>query len=287
MKILLRILPYLASILAGMLFYWISLCQTDNLSSLLVNIASAFIAIPFIYLIYELSKSYSNRKINSEIYDYAKIKIDKNIIDLTRQIMILVYPYYYTNTSIRDIKRFLTISFTDLCQQLAKSKLVGFQIFKSYSEIYKNLEKIFDSPFILKRLTDQQIISLIKLIKSIRSLEGVIVNVDDLFIITDEIDDGLEIYSSSNKDYPDSCLLLEEKSDKESKVIDSGDIISFKKKYLLNICKINEKYLEPFTKEIFDIIININKWLSITNNEFSVDTKRFKYSFKEDKWIFR
>ena len=287
MKILLKILPYFASLLTGIIFYWISLCQTDNLSSLLVNIASAFIAIPFLYFIYELSKSYSNRKINSEIYDYAKIKIDKNIISLARQIMTLVYPYYYTNTSLRDIKRFLSISLTDLSKQLSKSKFIGFQLFKSYSEIYRNIEKIFDSPFILNRLSDQQIISLIKLIKSIRSLEDVIVNVDDLFIVTDEIEDSLEIYSSSNKDYPNSCLLLEKKSEKESKAIDSGDIIIFKKKYLLNICKMNEKYLEPFSKEIFDILLNINKWLSITKNEFAVDTKRFKYSFKEDKWIFR
>jgi len=287
MKIFLKILPYFTSLLTGIIFYWISLSQTDNFSWLLVNIASAFIAIPFLYFIYELSKSYSNRKINSEIYDYAKIQIDGNIISLASQIMLLVYPYYHTNTSKRDIKRFLSISLADLSQQLLKSKFIGFQLFKSYSVIYRNIEKIFDSPFILNRLSDQQIISLIKLIKSIRSLENVIANVDDLFIISDEIDNGLEIYNSSNKDYPNSCLLLEKKSDKESKAIDSGDIIVFKKKYLLNVCKMNEKYLGPFSEEIFDVLLNINKWLSITKNELTVDTKRFKYSFKENKWIFR
>lgn len=286
MKIVLKTLPYLASFLTGIFFYWLSLYRTDNLSSLLINIASAFIAIPFLYFIYELSKSYSHRKINSEIYDYAKKKIDKDIISLAKQIMILIYPYYYTNTSIRDITRLLSISLNDLSEQLSRNKFVGFQIFKNYSEIYRNIERVFDSPFILNRLSEQQITSVIKLIKSLHSLEDVIVNVPDLFIITEETDDRFEILGGSNKDYPNSYLLLEKKNDKESKVIDWGGIISFKKKYLLNICRMNTKYLEPFSNEVFDILLNINKWLSLTGNEFVIDTKRFKFSFKENKWTY-
>lgn len=287
----LKIWPYLTSFIAGILFYLYSLGQVNSYSNLLINIAATFFVIPLLYFIYELSKNYSQRKLNVEIFDYAKMRVDKYILSLVIQIIKLIYPYGYQHTSLKNINHFLSISSENLSKQLSKNNIIGFQVFKDFSDVQKNIEKILENPFIINRLIDGQIISIIELLKSIRSLESVIMNVDDLYIVTNDKGKDLELdfgsnISKNNKEFPDRHLLLQKINDKEYKVLDFADIIPFKKNVLLNICKLNEKYLEPFSKEIYDVISNVNNWLNLTNQEFVVDTKHFKFSYKDEKWEF-
>jgi len=55
-QILLKIWPYALCVLAGLIFFLTSIQLTDNFKGLILNIAAAFFAIPFLYLISLLSQ---------------------------------------------------------------------------------------------------------------------------------------------------------------------------------------------------------------------------------------
>jgi len=52
-KVALKILPYLASISTGLIFYLIAIKLQGNTRGLFVNISAAFFAIPLIYFFYQ------------------------------------------------------------------------------------------------------------------------------------------------------------------------------------------------------------------------------------------
>ena len=55
-KLLLRIAPYSACLIAGLVLYVIGTKLAEDLKALVLNIAAAFVAIPLLYLIYDVTQ---------------------------------------------------------------------------------------------------------------------------------------------------------------------------------------------------------------------------------------
>jgi hypothetical protein len=184
-KLLLRIAPYCTCLIAGLVLYVMGTKLAEDLKALLLNVAAAFVAIPFLYLIYELTQKASQKKLNKELFDYAKMQIDREILSIINQLAKIVYSYEARDFSYSGILSFLSTKKDQFKNILEKSEYLGFQVFKNWSISQKNMNAILQNPFILQRLDNDQSISLVMLLKEISAFEAVLKQVTDLYLVTD------------------------------------------------------------------------------------------------------
>ncbi len=280
-RILLIIAPYSACLIAGLALYAIGIKLAEDLKALVLNIAAAFLAIPFLYLIYELTQKASQKKLNKELFDYAKMQIDREILSIINQLTKIIHPYEARNFSCDGISSFLSTEKDKFRDILEKSEYLGFQVFKNWSISQKNLSSILQNPFILQRLDNEQSMSVVMLLKKISLFETMLKEVGDLYLVTDvkahgfRVQAGREI-SERNLEYPDRYLLLRHLKDDDYLVADFGDFAPYQLNNLLKVCKVNGKYLENYANSIYGIVFRINQWLKSTGNEFVIDTSMFR-----------
>jgi len=277
---LLRALPYLASILAGLLFWFIGLRLGQDIRSLFIAVAAAFFAIPLIYLFYQRAYNLSQKRLNKEVFDYAKMQIDRDILSIINQLQKMVYPLQEKDFSPAGVSRFLALGRNDLKEILSKNEYLGFQVFKKWEVSEQNLHNTLENSYMLKSLENEQIISIISIIKSLRYLES-IQKYDEAYIRTGQkaasyrIVAGREL-SEENIQFPDRYLLLKDLDDNKFLVADFGDFALYDEDQLLQVFVISQKLLEIYSIAIFDLITEINVWLDLTGEEFIVNTKMFR-----------
>jgi hypothetical protein len=279
-KILLKTLPYLAAIITGGLFYFLATFLDAKLHDLLINIAAAFFAIPLLYFFYETAKSFSHNKLNKEIFDYAKMLVDRELLFVLNQLQKIVYTLEEKDFSNEAVNNFLSLKKEKLENQLRNNKYLGFQVFKHWEISEKALHELLKNPFILEKMKDEQIIAMISVLKSLRALET-IQRIDELYIETEETAKGYKVQSgidmnSENKKFPDRHILLKHLVEDKFVVYDFGDIPKYNLEKCLKYYKINNKLLNYYTEVIFDLLNDINSWLDVAGLEFVIDTKMFR-----------
>lgn len=279
-SIFLKSLPYLAAIITGGFFYLLANELNSVYYDLLINISATFIAIPFLYLFYETTKSFSTKKLNREIFDYAKMQIDREIMSTLNQLQKMIYTLDEKTFTTKSITNLLSMSEKEIKNEAEKNKYLGFQIFKNWEMNEDTLHEVLKNPFILEKLENKQVISIIKMLKSIRNIEY-IQKIDGLYLDTNEktedyiIQNGIEL--NSKTPFPQRYLLLKLLEKDKFIVWDFGDIPKYNIEKCLNYYKINSEMLDVYSKAIFELLETINFWLESTENEFIVDTKSFKF----------
>lgn len=283
-KVLLKSLPYLAAIFTGGIFYFLANKMAPNYYDLLINISAAFFAIPLLYLFYETAKSFSHKQLNREIFDYAKMQIDRELLSILNQLQKIVYALDKKDFSNNEINKFLSYQKNEIDSQIKQNKYLGFQIFKNWEISERGLHEILKNPFVLEKLEDKQIISIITILKSLRYLEFV-QKIDALYIDTKETAQGYKIQSGTeinpeNNKFPNRNLLLKRLDEDKFIVCDFGDIPKNNLEKCLNYYEINPKLLEAYSAAIFELLKDINDWLDVTGKEFVIDTKMFRMQSK-------
>lgn len=279
-KILLRLLPYLAAISTGGFFYFLATFLNVKFYDLLINIAAAFFAIPLLYFFYEKSKSFSHKRLNKEIFDYAKMQTDRELLSILNQLQKIVYTLEEKDFSSKAISNFLSLKKEEIENLFKNNKYLGFQVFKHWEVSEKGLHELLKNPFILEKMEDEQIISIIAVLKSLRVLET-IQRIDSLYVETKEVAKGYKVQGGidinlENKKLPDRYMLLKYSAKNKFVVYDFGDIPKYNLEKCLKYYKINNKLLNFYAKVILDLINNINNWLKATGLEFIIDTEMFK-----------
>lgn len=287
-RIALKALPYIIAFILSFLLFFVGIRLDDNLKSVFLSIAATFFGIPLIYLFYQTILNFSNRRLNEELYDYAKMQIDSEVLSVTSQLQKMVYKLEEKDLSQSGISKFLSLTKDNIIELLNRNEYLGFQIFKHWETAEKRLHEIIRDPYILTRLENEQIISLLEIMKDLRQIES-IQKVDDLYNSMDRImksykvTSGLEI-SHKNINFPDRYLLLKKISGNKSVVMDFGDFHPYNVESLLGVFRINRKYLDIYCFAIFDLIKDINIWLDLTGKEFLIDTKQFRPALKNVKY---
>ena len=129
-------------------------------------------------------------------------------------------------------------------------------------------------------MNDDQVIAIIKMLKSLRQIEF-IHNNKNLYVNLKEKATGFKIVGGTemnkcNIDYPDRYMLLRTLENDTYIVEDFGD---FPKSYLeqcLYYFKVNSAMTEVYADIIFDFINDAVHWLTISGNEILMDLKTFK-----------
>ena len=274
-------LPYIVCLIASISFFFFGNTFDSDIKSLVHGIAGSFLAIPILYLIYELSKDFSGRRLNRKLFDYAKMQIDRDVLSIINQLMKFVLTYDQVSLSPENLQHFLSQTKSEIRQRLKKTEYLGFQVLKNWSITERNITRILESPFILKQLDNDQIISIVDLLSEIRAFEFMPKNVKDLYISTGKNVKGYEIESGRdlnerNIEYPDRYLLLKALGNSKFLVVDFGDFAAHQTQKLLHIYKINEKYTEHMAHAIFEFLSSIKLWIELTGSEFLIDTKMFR-----------
>jgi hypothetical protein len=145
----------------------------------------------------------------------------------------------------------------------------------------KNIQKTLESPFILGKLNDEQIISLILILKLLRSLELVHDYGIEMFALNQTNTVGYRVVrgtdiNEKNIEYPDRFLLLKDKGDEKFITVDFGDFEPLQVTNLLNSYRIKDKFAQEYAESIYKILQEIKTWLNLTGNEFLLDTKAIR-----------
>jgi hypothetical protein len=284
-KKLLKLLPYFAAVLTGEIFYFLSFLIDGIFYDLLINISAAFFAIPLLYFFYETARSFSHKKLNKELFDYAKMQVDRELLSIINQLQKIVLTLEEKDLSSEAVNQFISLKKEDLIIKFKDNKYLGFQIFKHWELSEKGLHDLLKNPFILTKMEDEQIISIIGVLKNLRDLEE-IQEINNLYIETEEVSEQFEIkngseINSENKKFPDRYILLKHLSNEKSIVYDFGDIPKYNLEKCLKYYKVNNKIIPPYAEVISDLLAEINNWLNSTNREFIIDTKMFKIRGKQ------
>lgn len=280
-RLLLKSWPYLTSLISGIALFFIAVSLKEDYKGLLINIAATLLAIPLLFLIYELAKAFSSRKLNKELFDYAKMQIDRETLSVVMHLIKIVHPYIKQDKSQHGVQTFLSQSEEDLQTIFNTESFLGFQVLRRWTVLEGNLEKILENPFILQRLEDDQAIAIITLLKSIQWLEDLHRNIPDLYQIGETEDDQYITKSSSqiserNIDFPDRHLLLRRLENDKFQVVDFGDFVPYELPKLLKLVKVNPNQAALLAHAVFDVIKAINNWVDTTGDEFIVDGRMFR-----------
>jgi len=279
-KHLLKSIPYISSIIGGIIFYLISILLENDIKNIFLGISSTLFTIPIIILFYDILKALTDKKLNHKIYDYAKIQVDTVVLSILNQLIKIVYPIEKKEFSFKGITEFLSIKKKTLKTILNENYYFGFQIFKTWEINEKNLHDLLKNTFILDKLSNEQIISMISLIKSIRKLESILKN-SNLYVKSIKAINGLKIVkgtdlNKNNTQFPDRYLLLKYLSEDKFIVMDFGDFKKYNLEKLSEVYEIDKNKLDQLHQPIGFLLTDINNWLTNTNNEFLIDTKEFR-----------
>lgn len=278
-EVFLRFIPYGTSIFTGVVIYLIGILLHDDLKGLLINISSAFLSVPLLFLFYELLRTRSHSKLNKEIYNYAKVQMDNEVLSILGGLMKLVYPTDRQDLTIDTLNKFIWMPIEEMRKAMLTSEYLGFQIFKRWDNSENYFKDILKNPFILSKLEDEKILSIISLYKSIRTLESAF-SVEKLYIVIGKDESGYIIASNKNTydDFKsiDRLILLRNIGTGNFQVKDFGDFHFSDNDKLLLKYKINEDLVDYFIQDILNVLTNIIKWLDITGHTIIYDSKQFK-----------
>jgi hypothetical protein len=216
------------------------------------------------------------------------MQVDRELLSILNQLTKIVYPYEEQDFTFQGIQRFLSCSKQEIQSVIENSNYLGFQVFKNWTINEKNLHQILQNPFMLQRLEDEKAISIIKVLKTLRSLEAFPKNAAKLYSSTGKRTEGYLIksgkdISNKNVEYPDRYLLLKHLSKSNYQVFDFGDFAPYHIDKLLNIYRLHQKHINVYVEEISNMLQHINTWLDLTGKEFLIDTKMFRLGLTTTK----
>lgn len=276
----LKVLPYIIAIAIGLILSFLATLLVGILHDLLINIAATFFAVPLLYYFYETAKYFSKKKLTSGILDYAKMQVDSKLLSIINQLQKMVYPLEVKGFSNETVNKFLSLTKEEITHQLKQNKYLGFQVFKHWKTNEEALHELLKNPFVLEKMEDEQIISVINTLKRLRALVS-IQRINDLYIETNETANNYKIesginFNPENKVFPERYLLLKHLSRDKFVVYDFGDISKYNLEKCLNYYKINNKILIYYAEIISNLLNSINDWLNVTGQEFIIDSKIFR-----------
>jgi hypothetical protein len=283
-KTLIKLIPYIISIIIGLLLYRYGVKQNDNLKGLLINISSSFLSIPLLFLFYEHIKDKSHKKLSKELFDYGKMQIDKEVLSIVNHVSKIIYTYEQRDNSFKGISETIQLSKDEIKDIVSSNQYLGFQVLKSYELNENKFHDVLRNSIILRAFDDEQIISIIAILKSLRTIEKLIENHEALFTFTNLKTENFKAVRGSevnieNVSFKDRFLLLREISDDKFVVQDFGDFPKYNQDKLLNIYCLNNAGIQLVTENVYSLFENINTWLKLSGNEFIIDTKMFKIGY--------
>lgn len=266
-------LPYLLSLTIGVLLAFKS---EGKYKDLLINLSASFIAIPLIYLTYELAKNILFSKLNKEIYDYQKKIVDTVILNIFSKTVKMIVSYQSYSLTESSLKQYLDMSLDDLKANVSSGRFYGFQLLKKNEEYINAIENIIYKTKSFDSFNFRHYTPLFQLMKVLITFQNDLLSLK----MIEEIDphaSQLNLRWIRNASSTGEKYILGEVIDNDHiTVVDFGNFYKDAEDNFLKEYKINEKYIEHYSMEVYMIFQLISEWLEETNYEILLDSRYFR-----------
>lgn len=280
-RTLIRLLPFFISATVGIALYFLASKAVNNANSILINLSATLLAVPLIYMFYQIFVRISERKLSKEISDYSKMLVDTEILSVLNQLGKFLYPGYEFQLNPKSVKNICELKKDDLKKIISKGKYLGFQVKKNWEHSIESVSGKIQNNQIINRMDSDLLCIIISFLQSIHSFELFIKRVDYLEKTEKKADDykiicGSQLNPIENNRLPDRLILLKKIDGEKGVVIDFGDFKKYQAVDLLNYYRIKKEYADYLAEIINNIILVINEWISSTGYEFIIDENLFK-----------
>lgn len=228
-----------------------------------------------------ISNTHNLNTPSSIISDYYNAKIDTLLLTIISDFGKLSFGYNNYSLTRDIITEILNIDRIKLIKTLTNCHLIGFQLFKNYDIVIRDLAEILEKILVLKQYDDSYYIPLIKIIDCLRLYNKNLNrrwHLDKLEIISESSD--YSIVESNDKNLPNRYILLRniENGKNSGQVCDFGDFHrrDHIESLLTNFTLKNDS-LRFYSGFICEMLEYINKWIDNNGGEFILDETILEY----------
>jgi hypothetical protein len=223
--------------------------------------------------------------IQKRINDHLKVEIDTEILSTINHLFKILFSRDEQPFSLKAVSEILAFDEQKLYEILASKKILGFKIFKNWSETEKNINSLLEKPLTKYSLDEEILNNIVSIIWKIKDIESLLGSYG-WFKETDEesknhkVVGGVEL-NPENQKLPNRFILLRHLKEDKFLVEDFGDFTpELDKKILTKYFIIEKKAIQFLAIGITNFFAEIHKWLDLTDNEFIVDEKMFRPKVK-------
>ena len=223
-------------------------------------------------------------KLFNPLNDYMKGRIDKNILDIAKQIANLIFGTYTMSEGLLHVKDLINLDNNTILDKISACKFPGFILMNTYetteSQLRDILKEILSSSYFPKfwSYTMLKLIDWLRQYKYMFSPRNKNLYVEEI-LNNDYTNISVISASEFNKNNPINAKIVIENYTKDGKTyIDTKkgrvlNTIEYPNYYIeLTKCfRIKEAHCENMAKLISDFIAICQKWLDNTDSEFILD----------------
>lgn len=276
-----KLIPFFISATAGIALYFLASKTVNNVNSILINLSATLLAVPLIYVFYQIFVRISEKRLSKEIGDYSKMLVDTEILSVLNQLGKFLYPGYEFQLNPKSVKNICELKKDDLKKIISEGEYLGFQVKKNWEYSIESVSEKIQNNQIINKMDSDLLCIIISFLQSIHSFELFIKRMEYLEKTEEKADDYKIIYGSQlnpieNNKFPDRLILLKKIDDEKGVVTDFGDFKKYQAVDLLSYYRIKKECVDYLVEIINNIIVAISEWLSNTRYELIIDENLFK-----------
>ncbi|MFB1100376.1 hypothetical protein [Terribacillus sp. JSM ZJ617] len=233
-----------------------------------------------------ISSLHNKGMLYDDLNDYLKMQVDTQILTVIKNLDYIIYGYD-GESSFDKYSRLLSMEYSDIKDVLGKRRFLGFQVFKNFEKIEKELTTILMNITASAYFKKEIGVSIVNLIRWINRFDkfNSLRQSPDLFVTSGEKTDKYRVLFGPdiNPQNEEIYLLIKVIDDSHGQVTDSGQFQEKQKvDQMLDYVSMNKNYIEIYAGLLYEFIQLINKWLSLTNGEFIMDNlKHFEFRYRK------
>jgi hypothetical protein len=233
-----------------------------------------------------IQELYTKGILDDELNDFLKVQVDTQILSLLNSIYKILYGYIGQKT-FSNYETILNLELDEI-KELLNRKFLGFQVFKHYRTVERelcNIARDFLSSAYYKKEIGIVIVNIIKWINKFEKVNS-LRHYQEFFISNNEKANEFNVVFGPdiNPKNKEGYLLLEKLDNNYGQVVDYGEFQTQKHiDLMLHYFYLNTKYIPHYANILYEFINLVKRWLQLSNSEFIVDNlKHFEITVKDN-----
>jgi hypothetical protein len=265
-----KLLPYIICIITGVIVFFVEKwILNPNVKNLVLNISAGLISVPFVFISYEAVKHFTERKIRARINGYIKFHIEKSTFGILKYLYAWFFPTEKNPIIITDARLELLFSLdtTKLERFFMERKMLGFFIYKNITPFIEEMSEIIKNPNLNTYISSEEMVHFMDILRNITLIKREI-----LEFMSEDKDTRFTIKNDENPNNFELELFH------NNIKIDEGEFVDIDREKLLEYFKVPTETIELLSKQISELLYNIEEILELMNIDFW--TEDYPYNVK-------
>lgn len=282
--------PKLVVIVAGFGLYGLAVTWLQgDFKSLVIGIGGGLVAIPLVFIFYEIWQEKSHRKLNNSVYEFAENQMKVSIGAIKSKIELLIdgaFVYFESgrflvdDEDVENLKVFvqdddseslaldndnlLDFERENIFEALVDGRYLAFQLTDlSLCDELSQVEGLLSNAFIMERLSDIQVRAIIQLIEAVKMLESFLSLHPDVFLLSSIKLNG---FRTQTRQDGLSALVFDDPHTGEAVTLDIKPAREAQPSAeALSAYVVNPDYYAVLSDLVYDVVDGINGWRSVSD----------------------